>query len=172
MIEVDLQIDDEFMGKVDAEALCAAVEETLQQQGVERAGLTIVITDDATVHELNRTFRDVDGPTDILSFPNHETAGADASEELDHALAPQLILPPELIEAQISYLGDLIISFPYTQRQAASLGRPLDAELVLLVIHGALHLLGHDHADAAEEAAMWAQQNQVLAALGYAPVTP
>ncbi|MEZ4659915.1 MAG: rRNA maturation RNase YbeY [Caldilineaceae bacterium] len=172
MIEVDLQIDDEFMGKVDAEALCAAVEETLRQQGVERAGLTIVITDDATVHELNRTFRDVDGPTDILSFPNHETADADDSEELDRPLAPQLILPPELIEAQSSYLGDLIISFPYTQRQAVSLGRPLDAELVLLVIHGALHLLGHDHADAEAEAAMWAQQNQVLTALGYAPVTP
>ena len=172
MVEIDLQIDDEFVGNIDEEALCAAVRETLHQQGVERAGVTLVITDDATVHELNRTFRDVDGPTDILSFPNQERVGANDGDAASLPSAPQLILPPELLEAQNSYLGDLIISFPYTQRQAIALGRPLEAELVLLVIHGTLHLLGYDHADVQEEAAMWALQNQVLAALGHAPVTP
>lgn len=176
MIQTDLQIDDQFVDKVNGEALSTAVEETLRQQGITQASVTVVVTDDETVHQLNRTFRDVDGPTDILSFPNHEFGANEFSQEVaeePHAqVVPRLVLPPELIAEEESYLGDLIISFPYTQRQSLAQKRPLDAELVLLVIHGTLHLLGHDHADAQQEAAMWALQNQVLNSLGYESVTP
>ena len=172
MIQIDLQIDDEFIEQVKGAALSAAVEETLRQQGIARANVTIVITDDKTVHELNRTFRDVDSPTDILSFPNHEAIGLTDNSDSDQIAAPRLVVPPQLIEEQNSYLGDLIIGFPYTRRQAVAQNRAVDAELLLLVIHGTLHLLGHDHADAQDEAAMWALQNRVLIALCQEPVMP
>ena len=168
MIQTDVQIDDEFEGQVDGGALSAAVTETLRQQGIERASVTIVITDDETVHELNRTYRDVDSTTDILSFPNHAPPAPDGQPE--QAQISRFVIPPELMEEQQSYLGDLLISFPYTQRQAARQSRALAAELLLLVVHGTLHLLGYDHADAQEEAAMWALQNKVLTALGQKPV--
>ena len=61
-----------------------------------------------------------------------------------------------------AYLGDILIALPFTRRQAAELNRPLAAELRLLTVHGVLHLLGYDHAEEAEEAAMWAKQDAIL----------
>jgi probable rRNA maturation factor len=109
----------------------------------ESAELTVVLTDDAQVQELNRQFRDVDAPTDVLSFPAGE-------------------VDPDTGNL---YLGDLIISIPRAQAQASAEDHPLEDELRLLVVHGVLHLLGHDHADEQEKAAMWAVQTEILARL-------
>ena len=155
-LQVDVQVDPAFSDAVDAAPLRAAVVATLRAQAVARGEVTVVITDDATVRELNRHYRGVDAPTDVLSFA--------AQEEAD--VAPALALPPELADAAAAYLGDVLIALPYTRRQAAQYGNSLDAELRLLVVHGTLHLLGFDHATAAEEAAMWAAQDAVLAHFG------
>jgi probable rRNA maturation factor len=64
------------------------------------------------------------------------------------------------------YLGDLIIALPYTQRRAAELGHALEDELILLVVHGTLHLLGYDHDTAENQARMWQKQAELLAQLG------
>jgi probable rRNA maturation factor len=64
-----------------------------------------------------------------------------------------------------NYLGDIVIALPFTRRQAAALNRPLIDELRLLAVHGALHLLGYDHAEPGEEAIMWAKQDAILAGL-------
>ncbi|MEZ4556816.1 MAG: rRNA maturation RNase YbeY [Caldilineaceae bacterium] len=154
-LQVNVQVDPAFGDAVDAVPLRAAVMATLQAQAVTRGEVTVVVTDDATVHELNR-HRGVDAPTDVLSFAAREEADA----------APALTLPPELADATADYLGDVLIALPYTCRQAARYGNPLDAELRLLAVHGTLHLLGFDHATAAEEAAMWAAQDAVLATFG------
>ena len=111
----------------------------------------MVLTDDNTVHELNLAHRNVDAPTDVLSFPNH-----DSVDSVD------LILPEELLEEEADYLGDIIIAVPYAQRQAAKANKSLQEELELLVVHGVLHLLGFDHATSAEEARMWEVQRQIL----------
>jgi probable rRNA maturation factor len=115
----------------------------LQPDSAE-ADITIVLTDDRQLHELNRDFLGVDAPTDVLSFP--------ASEE-----------DPE---TGASYLGDILISIPRAAQQALAGGHPLEAEVQLLVVHGVLHLLGHDHAEAEEKALMWNEQAKVLERLG------
>jgi probable rRNA maturation factor len=75
--------------------------------------------------------------------------------------APGFVVAPDAAP----YLGDIVIAVPYSRRQAAALGRSLDDELRLLVVHGVLHLLGYDHASPEEEARMWARQDEILAEL-------
>jgi probable rRNA maturation factor len=108
------------------------------------ADITIVLTDDRQLHELNRDFLGVDAPTDVLSFP---------SDESDP-------------ETGATYLGDILISIPRATEQAQAAGHPVEAEVQLLVVHGVLHLLGHDHAEAEEKALMWNEQAKVLERLG------
>ena len=108
------------------------------------ADMTIVLTDDAQLHELNREYLGVDAPTDVLSFPASETDP----------------------ETGAQYLGDIIISIPRAMLQAQAGGHPLEAEVQLLVVHGTLHLLGHDHAEAEEKARMWQAQAEVMSRLG------
>ncbi|MDP1545989.1 MAG: rRNA maturation RNase YbeY [Anaerolineales bacterium] len=108
------------------------------------ADLTIVLTDDRQLHELNLDYLGVDAPTDVLSFPASE---ADP-------------------ETGSTYLGDILISIPRAVHQAETAGHPVEAEAQLLVVHGVLHLLGHDHAEAEEKAVMWAEQEKVLERLG------
>ena len=130
---------------VDATRLQEAAQVVLDQEAVADAGLTIVITDDAAVAALNRQYRGVDAPTDVLSFP------------ADNPMVDEDDEPP--------YLGDLIIAYPYAQAQAAREGHDLADSLALLVAHGTLHLLGYDHDTAAHRAEMWAAQDTALTTL-------
>jgi len=122
----------------------AALAALRHQSAPEDAELTIVLTDDAQLQELNRQWMDIDAPTDVLSFPSDQTDPETGSR----------------------YLGDVLISVPRAAAQATAAGHPLEAEAQLLVIHGILHLLGHDHAEADEKAKMWAAQAEILAQLG------
>lgn len=117
-----------------------------QQQAAPDSSLTIVVTSDDEVAALNRQYRGMDSPTDVLSFP------ADA--------------PPVELEDEPPYLGDLMIAYPYTVAQAQREGHDLMDSLMLLVAHGTLHLLGYDHDTAANRAEMWAAQDAALQALG------
>jgi probable rRNA maturation factor len=110
------------------------------------AEATIVLSDDPQLQDLNRQFLGIDAPTDVLSFPGGETDP----------------------DSQALYLGDVIISLTRAQAQAAAGGYALQDELQLLVVHGVLHLLGHDHAEEEEKAKMWAAQTQILESLGCA----
>ncbi len=108
------------------------------------ADITIVLTDDAQLHELNKEFLGVDAPTDVLSFPASESD-------------PETGTP---------YLGDILISIPRATQQAQAAGHSVEAEVQLLVVHGTLHLMGHDHAEAEEKARMWNAQAEVMSRLG------
>lgn len=105
--------------------------------------LSIVLTDDARLQELNRDYLGIDAPTDVLSFPASETD-------------PQ---------TGARYIGDILISVPRAQSQAEAAGHVLESELQLLVVHGVLHLLGHDHADPEEKKRMWQAQAEILKSL-------
>jgi len=139
---IHIETDREFSG---AALLEQAARLVLDSQAVPpEADLTIVLTDDSQLQQLNRDYLGVDAPTDVLSFP--------ASESEPETGAP--------------YLGDILISIPRAADQARAAGHRLEDEVQLLVVHGTLHLLGHDHAEAGEKARMWAAQAEVLARLG------
>jgi probable rRNA maturation factor len=106
--------------------------------------LSIILTDDSRLHELNLNYLGVDAPTDVLSFPASETDP----------------------ETGARYIGDILISVPRAQAQADAAGHPLEAEVQLLVVHGVLHLIGHDHAEAEDKARMWKAQTEILKQLG------
>ena len=142
---ITIEISDCFRSFIDAQLVEQAAVTTLHHQSVGRtAELTIVISDDEHLQSLNNQYRDIDAPTDVLSFP------AD-------------FIDPEI---EAPYLGDVIISYPRAKNQAEVGGHEVKAELQLLVVHGILHLLGHDHVQPAEEAEMWSIQNEILHLLG------
>jgi probable rRNA maturation factor len=160
--EIDIQVDESFADFVDVETLNTTVAHLLTKVGRPTAALTLVVTDDEAVQTLNRDYRGVDAPTDVLSFAAQESTPT----------SPTLAeLPPELAAELGNYLGDIIIAYPYAARQAAYYQNSVEAELRLLAVHGVLHLLGYDHATPDEEAAMWALQREVLAPFGDADLS-
>lgn len=139
--DVSVRIQIATGANVPEERLIEAVIDVLtSHQTSGGTGVTIVLVDDNEITALNRQFRDVDSPTDVLSFP------AD----------------PVPVPGEEPYLGDLILALPFITRQAETEGHSLSDELVLAVIHGTLHLLGYDHDTAAHQAAMWAAQRKAL----------
>jgi probable rRNA maturation factor len=106
--------------------------------------LSIVLTDDDKLQELNNKYLGINAPTDVLAFP---------STEKD----PDTRKP---------YLGDILISLPRAEQQAREAGHPAQSEVQLLVVHGVLHLLGHDHAKPEDKAHMWHAQGEILKLLG------
>lgn len=112
--------------------------------------MTLLISDDLQLHELNRQYLGVDAPTDVLSFPAGEP-------------------DPDL---DALYLGDVIISLERAQAQAQAGGHALDAEVQLLLVHGVLHLLGYDHDTPEDKAEMWQLQARILSELGCAITSP
>ncbi len=154
--KIVIQVDEPYTAQVDATDLAKAIFATLSVEGQPDGEITLVVTSDEAVADLNRQYRGVEGPTDVLSFPAQEPTPGPSSE-----LKTSFVSAPEMA----AYLGDIVIALPFTRRQAAELGRLLADELRLLSVHGTLHLLGYDHAEPEEEAAMWARQDAILAAL-------
>jgi rRNA maturation RNase YbeY len=148
--KINLQITARYAAKARPALLRKAAQATLDQQGVkQRVELSIVITGNVQLRALNREFRHMDAPTDVLAFATDEHPQPDAH-----------------------YLGDVIISYTQAKRQALAGGHSVEAELQLLVVHGVLHLLGHDHATRAEKSRMWRAQSKVLKQIGAAITEP
>ncbi|MDD2055264.1 rRNA maturation RNase YbeY [Pseudomonas putida] len=143
MIELDLQLatDANAPGETDFRRWC---ELALRQRSAD-SELTIRLVDEPEGRELNRTWRQKDYATNVLSFP------AD--------------VPDELLD--IPLLGDLVICVPVVEREAAEQGKALEAHWAHLVIHGCLHLLGYDHIDDEEADEMEALERTLLAELGH-----
>jgi probable rRNA maturation factor len=110
--------------------------------------VSLSLVNDQTIQELNRTYRGVDAPTDVLSFCQLESLDEEPEYE-------------DLNEEQV--LGDIVISLETASRQAEEYGHSLAREIGFLTLHGLLHLLGYDHQDPGEEAAMLAKQKEILA---------
>jgi probable rRNA maturation factor len=117
---------------------------SLDTLGHPLAELTVYFCSEWRIQQLNRDFLGNDAPTDVLSFPSGE--------------AP--------------YIGDIAISLRYTERRAREEGRPFEDDVALLLVHGLLHLLGHDHDTVARKKKMWKQQAALLAPFGEHPMPP
>ncbi|CAB1129621.1 endonuclease involved in 70S ribosomes quality control [Candidatus Hydrogenisulfobacillus filiaventi] len=131
-----------------ADVVRRAVEAALRMEGEEEAEVSVVLTDDAAVQALNREYRGIDRPTDVLSFPQREGETLGGGEE------------------GAALLGDIVISVERARAQAEEYGHSLERELGFLAVHGVLHLLGWDHADPEDEARMMARTEAILAPLG------
>jgi probable rRNA maturation factor len=114
------------------------------------ADVTVMLSDDLRMQEINRQFLGIDAPTDVLAFP-----GGDIDPD-----------------TQAVYLGDIVISYPRALAQSSSVRHTVQDELQLLAVHGMLHLLGYDHAEPQDRAVMWAAQAEILAQLGCQATLP
>ena len=103
--------------------------------------VSIVLTTDVEIKELNQQWRDKDESTDVLSFPQHE---------------------PDFVPEQSASLGDIVISVETAQRQADDRGHSLEDELRILLVHGLCHLMGHDHIESSGADIMRSLENQLL----------
>lgn len=113
---------------------------------VKQAEVSLFLTDDATVHELNKKYRNVDRPTNVLSF-----AALDDEDEP--------IVDPML-------LGDIIVAFETTKREADEQGVAFENHLFHLIVHGVLHLIGYDHIDDQDALEMEQLEIEILAKNG------
>ncbi len=138
----------------------AALEVALD--GTEAAQMSLVITDDDTIRGLNARFRGLDEVTDVLSFSADYSGHWEGAAEPPEATGGlDFVLPP----GELAPLGEVIVSYPQAQRQAEQRRAPLEHELALLVVHGVLHLTGHDHLEPAESALMQSKERTALATL-------
>jgi len=158
------------------EAMIRMLEKLLQlageTEGVEHGMVTLILTDDEGIRELNREYRGLDKPTDVLSFPLLEPGEEepeivfDGEYELADDDSGEWSEAAELEHPFASMLGDIVISVPRAEAQAAEYGHSLERELGFLFVHGFLHLLGYDHENAEEEKIMFAKQEEILAKAG------
>ncbi len=148
------------------EGLQRAFAACMKQEGITLpAYAQLLITDDQEIHALNREYRHVDRPTDVLSFPS---TGAYPGHTLGHH--PQL-LRQEIDETGACFLGDIIISLERTRAQALEYGHSPERELTYLTVHALFHLMGYDHMEAEEKKAMRRMEDQMMENLGISRVT-
>lgn len=126
---------------------CLEVAAEVEQ--VPPAEVSILLVDDQRIQELNREYRQIDQPTDVLSFPQWEV------EEWNQAVEGEPIL-----------LGDIVLSVTRARVQSESFGHSLEREWGFLVVHGFLHLLGYDHQSPEEEREMFSRQEEILLQVG------
>ena len=127
----------------------AAAEKVGELYGVENGEVSVTLTNNDYIHQLNRKYRQIDRPTDVLSFALNE------SEEPDIENGPD-----------INVLGDIILSVERAEEQAVDYGHSLRREIALLTVHGMLHLLGYDHMEEADRLEMEKEQRYVMEQLG------
>lgn len=131
-----------------------AVNMALDAEGVDVPCIvSVMLTDDEGIHSVNREFRNVDRPTDVLSFPMNElTPGAFDAAECERDMDTGAVL-----------LGDMMISIPRCAAQGEEFGHGYERELMYLTVHSVLHLLGYDHVDEGEmKRAMRAREKAIM----------
>ena len=132
---------------IDVASLRKKAQRLLDAAGESKSVLSITLVGDAAIRKLNREYRNVDRPTDVLSFPLEEAA------QRNGVRRPRV-------------LGDVVISLQTARRQAKDYGAPLEREIERLLIHGILHLLGHDHHHKEERDRMVREERRLAAAIG------
>lgn len=145
---MSVEINNESGLEVDSSALVRLATFALDQLRIHpQAELSILLVDEETMSAYHEKYLGEDGPTDVLSFPMDELRPPSDDEDLPEGL-----------------LGDVVLCPAVTARQAAEHGRLPDEESEYLLVHGLLHLLGYDHADAEERAEMFGLKDRILAA--------
>ena len=152
-MEITINVDPEGLEFDDG--LRAEIERAVLMMGelydAATCEVSITLTDDEHIHALNRQYRGIDRATDVLSFALHE------SDE------PEIIF--DGAESQVDVLGDIVVSVERARAQALEYGHSFRRELIFLIVHGMLHLLGYDHIEEADRLEMEAEQKFVMTEL-------
>jgi probable rRNA maturation factor len=157
-MEIDIIFDEGFEGCLDINWLQGIIEAALSAENTgDNVEMSLLITGQEKVHQLNRDFRGKDRPTDVLSFAMQDELPSGENEE-DFSF----VAPPD----GIKHLGEVIISYPQAVIQAQEHGHSVKKEAAVLVIHGVLHLLGYDHIEDEEAEQMEARERVILASIG------
>lgn len=135
-ILIDKQVYDREITKKLVKELTSSILEKLDLTGVE---VSITLTDDQTIRDINMQWRGKDKPTDVLSFPQEDSIGY-----------------------RYRILGDVVISLPYAKRQAEEIGLTYREEVLRLLVHGILHLIGYDHERSEEDERLMFSLQEVL----------
>lgn len=152
-MEINVLIDPGFEKYLEATWLQSIARHVLETEAVVAdAEMGLVITGQERIRELNLKYLGEDKPTDVLSF--QMMPGTDEFE----SDAPPFITPPD----GMLHLGEVIISYPQAAIQAKELQHPVNREIAILIIHGVLHLLGYDHAEADQQRWMSAREAEIL----------
>lgn len=175
-VSIDLPVGDQPVGpelspEISEDWLTTVMERALDAAlpGQPPGQASLLVTGDATVRELNRQFRGLDEVTDVLSFSNAHPGhwGGDAEPPADRYLKQGETdpFPFPWPADEPPPLGEVVLSYSQAQRQAQDRGEPVEQEVARLIIHGVLHLAGHDHLEPEETAWMQALEEQALAGL-------
>ncbi len=140
-------------GSYDVEPLAKDAQAVLDALDLSGWELSLLVCDDLFIAPLNQQWRDADGPTDVLSFPQLDLTGPDDPQLRNGDAGPHL-------------LGDVVVSIDTAARQASERGHDVEDELRVLLVHGVCHLLGHTHDQPATRARMREQEAGLLKALG------
>jgi probable rRNA maturation factor len=144
--------DEQHAAPVDVARWVELAQHVLVAEGVAGdAELSLLFVDEPTISRLNRRFMDADGPTDVLAFPIDDPVDEAAVRTDARSMGPAPLL-----------LGDVVVCPAVAERQAPEHAGSYDDELALLVVHGVLHVLGHDHAGVTEAATMQARERELL----------
>ena len=162
--QVDINIFGPFKSQVSRPWLRSAVKQVLEHQlPGESYQLSLVIADDDTIRWLNKDYRGLDEVTDVLSFSTTHQGHWEGDGEAPPSYDDQVpfVLPP----LEPPHLGEVVISYPQALRQAIPGPSGPTNELASLVVHGVLHLLGFDHAEPEEGAAMQQKERDILSGI-------
>ena len=146
ILDVDdgIAVDDELK-----QSIIDAAAKVMQMYDVPNVEVSITLTDVDFIHRLNKKYRGIDRPTDVLSFA------------LDESVEPDIEGGPD-----VDAIGDIIISMERAREQAGEYGHSIKRETVFLTVHGMLHLLGYDHMEEQDRLEMEAEQRHVMNELG------
>lgn len=149
---IAIQIPPQWEAQVDSAALQQAVETVWQAEGmVGKAAISLVIVGDEEMSRLHEQYRAEAGTTDVLTFPYEQDYDYGEME---------------------GYLGDIVLCFEQAQRQGGTEGHEVQEELLLLTVHGMLHLLGYDDETPSAKLEMWQRQRIIMGELGMRHVAP
>jgi probable rRNA maturation factor len=154
-MEINVLVEEGLEVEPEAEWVQRAVEKTLQAENMPpNVEISLVITGQERMQELNREYRGQDRPTDVLSFAMNEPKAVDETIPF--------IGPPD----GLLHLGEVIISYPQAVIQAREQGHSVRKEMAVLIVHGVLHILGYDHEKREMETAMEDREREILAGIG------
>ena len=148
-MEINILIDNEYKPQLKSKWLKGVIRQILNNENVSiKSEVSLVITGDDKIHELNLKYLEEDRPTDVLSFPMNE----------------HLETTPVFVNVADGklHLGEVIISYPQAVKQAEEHNHSVHREVIILLIHGVLHLLGYDHDIPEREQVMRSRESAIL----------